>query len=334
MDKKIKGSGICLTQGGEDFIILENGCDIGYLKVPPQNIISNPINFKDDSGNIYKISIKTTLTEIYYDIELLTLRNQKGFKSFKNNLSFTIDDSALNFDVYEFLTTEEFITGHMKRIEWSSELINKQLFEISIIINVSILETLVRNVFKDSLDNLYFKHIQDHELDREILKFLKKYELLDGYLNKLLHININSSIVKLINFLNKFKFLNLKEKYIEILLSKINLSRNQKINAFTYLVKNLNKDVINFQQFNGDKSYASLLKNLFNIDVQKYIQSEKIEKKCIRDILIDMYQIRHKLIHGIEVYTVDEDKAKIFFEATEKLSNFIFDASNRMNNRY
>jgi len=87
----------------------------------------------------------------------------------------------------------------------------------------------------------------------------------------------------------------------------------------------LNKDEINFQQFKGAKSYSSILKTIFDIDIQTYIQSEKIDDVCIREILNDMYIMRHKLIHGVESSSsIDKDKADNFFDATKKLSDFIF----------
>lgn len=127
-DKKISGSGFALTSGGEEFIILENSYDIGYIKVPPQNIISNPSEFKDKSGNLYNITIKSTIMDVQWEIVSKKIVNQVGYEQFKDNMGFTIDDRVVDYDPYEFLSPDELITGHKIRIEWSQGLIDSSKY--------------------------------------------------------------------------------------------------------------------------------------------------------------------------------------------------------------
>ncbi|MCT7551045.1 hypothetical protein N5U04_10590 [Aliarcobacter butzleri] len=333
-DKKISGAGFALTSGGEDFLILQDGGILEDLKVPPKNIMSNPREFLDRDGNSYTITIKTNSIEIYWEIVPKKIVNEIGYKQFKNNMGFTIDDRAVDYDPYEYLSPDELITGHKRRIEWSQDLIDSGMYEVSVIMNVSSLETLIRDIFTSTDIHLFFAHVNDGELNNEILKFIKNYGLVSQYIDKLLHISNNKLCIKIIRMLKNIKYLQLDRQHLNYLLKQKIFTREEKINAFVYLVKNVDKNIIDFQQIRGSKSYLKLLKSLFDIDVQNFAQSEKVNKKCLKDYLFEMYPLRHKLIHGINEHIyLNEQIAKDYFEATNKISNFIFKKFHNMHGR-
>lgn len=330
----IKDTGYSLTSGGEDFLILQDGGILEDLKVPPKNIMSNPKEFFDRDGNSYTITIKTNSIEIYWEIVPKRIVNLNGYENFKNNMSFMIDDRAVDYDPYEFLSPDELITGHKIRIEWSQGLIDSGMYEVSLIMNVSSLETLVRDVFMSTDEHLFFAHVDDKELNNEILRFIKNYGLLSQYIDKLLHISNNKLCIKIIRMLKNIKYLQLDRQYLNYLLNQNIFTREEKISAFVYLVKNLDKSIIDFQQIRGSKSYLKLLKCLFDIDMQNFIQSEKVNKKCLRDYLFELYPMRHKLIHGINEHIyLNEQIAKGYFHATNKISNFLFKKFHNMHGR-
>ena len=61
---KITGTGFYLSQGGEEFILLENDYPLAGVIVPKENETSETVTFNDESGNEYQLKIKTTLTEL------------------------------------------------------------------------------------------------------------------------------------------------------------------------------------------------------------------------------------------------------------------------------
>lgn len=333
-DKKISGSGFALTSGGEEFLILEDIYDIGYLKVPPQNIISNPYEFKDKSSNSYNITIQSTLTGIKYTIVPKKIKDEKGFQFFKEHMIFMVNDREIYSDIYGYLSPSEIVTGHKQRLEWAENLIVNGLIEVSVIMNVSGWETLVRDVFMSTDTHLFFAHVNDEELNNEILRFIKNYGLSSQYTNKLLHIPNNKLCIKIIRMLKKIKYLQLDRQFLNYLLKQNIFTREEKINTFVYLVKNLDKNIIDFQQIKGSKSYLKLLKILFDIDVQNFIQNEKVNDKHLMNHLFEMYPMRHKLIHGINEYIYLNDQiAKDYFEVTNKISKFLFKKFHEMHGR-
>lgn len=332
--KRISGSEFALTNGGEDFLILQDGGILEDLKVLPKNIMCNLKEFFDRDGNLYTITIKTNGIEIYWEIVPKKIVNEIGYKQFKNNMGFTVDDRAVDYDPYEYLSPNELITGHKRRIEWSEDLIDSGMYEVSVIMNVSSLETLVRDVFMSTDEHLFFTHLYDKELNNEILRFIKNYGLSSQHIDKLLHISNNKICIKIIRKLKNIRYLQLDRQYLKYLLNQNIFTREEKINAFVYLVKNLDKSIIDFQQIRGSKSYLKLLKSLFDIDMQNFIQSEKVNNKCLREYLFELYPIRHKLIHGINEHIyLNEQIAMDYFEVTKKISNFLFKKFHNMHGR-
>ena len=57
--------------------------------------------------------------------------------------------------------------GHEKRLRWAQSSIEKELYEVSIILNVSSLETLMKDTFNGSFVSLYY-HILDEKLNDSI----------------------------------------------------------------------------------------------------------------------------------------------------------------------
>jgi hypothetical protein len=326
MDKNITGTGFYLSQGGEEFILLENGNPLVDVKVPKENETSETVTFNDKSGNKYQLKIKTTLTEISYEIELQNMVDEEGFNFFKDNVGFAVDDRELNYDPWEFYSPEDIEQGHEKRLKWAQSSIEKELYEVSIILNVSSLETLMKDTFNRGYVPLYYHHILDEKLNNSIMTFIRTYRLRKGFIKGLLSINKNNINQKIVSYIQKIKYINFDEFCLKYLLKNVNYSRDEKIGIFINLIRS-SKD-ISFQKLKGAKSFPWIFRNVFNIDISKFIQNDKINGIPLQDYIVEMFELRHKLIHGVELnIKIEKEESLVFQEVTKKLCEFIIDES-------
>jgi hypothetical protein len=326
MDKNITGTGFYLSQGGEEFILLENGNPLVDVKVPKENETSETVTFNDKSGNKYQLKIKTTLTEISYEIELQNMVDEEGFNFFKDNVGFAVDDRELNYDPWEFYSPEDIEQGHEKRLRWAQSSIEKELYEVSIILNVSSLETLMKDTFNRGYVPLYYHHILDEKLNNSIMTFIRTYRLRKGFIKGLLSINKNNINQKIVSYIQKIKYINFDEFCLKYLLKNVNYSRDEKIGIFINLIRS-SKD-ISFQKLKGAKSFPWIFRNVFNIDISKFIQNDKINGIPLQDYIVEMFELRHKLIHGVELnIKIEKEESLVFQEVTKKLCEFIIDES-------
>jgi hypothetical protein len=330
MDKNITGTGFYLSQGGEEFILLENGNPLVDVKVPKENETSETVTFNDKSGNKYQLKIKTTLTEISYEIELQNMVDEEGFNFFKDNVGFAVDDRELNYDPWEFYSPEDIEQGHEKRLRWAQSSIEKELYEVSIILNVSSLETLMKDTFNRGYVPLYYHHILDEKLNDSIMTFIRTYRLRKGFIKGLLSINKNNINQKIVSYIQKIKYINFDEFCLKYLLKNVNYSRDEKIGIFINLIRS-SKD-ISFQKLKGAKSFPWIFRNVFNIDISKFIQNDKINGIPLQDYIVEMFELRHKLIHGVELnIKIEKEESLVFQEVTKKLCEFIIDESVKLN---
>jgi hypothetical protein len=330
MDKNITGTGFYLSQGGEEFILLENGNPLVDVKVPKENETSETVTFNDKSGNKYQLKIKTTLTEISYEIELQNMVDEEGFNFFKDNVGFAVDDRELNYDPWEFYSPEDIEQGHEKRLRWAQSSIEKELYEVSIILNVSSLETLMKDTFNRGYVPLYYHHILDEKLNNSIMTFIRTYRLRKGFIKGLLSINKNNINQKIVSYIQKIKYINFDEFCLKYLLKNVNYSRDEKIGIFINLIRS-SKD-ISFQKLKGAKSFPWIFRNVFNIDISKFIQNDKINGIPLQDYIVEMFELRHKLIHGVELnIKIEKEESLVFQEVTKKLCEFIIDESVKLN---
>lgn len=330
MDKNITGVGFYLSQGGEEFILLENDYPLAGVIVPKENETSETVTFNDESGNEYQLKIKTTLTEISYEIELQNMVDEEGFNFFKDNVDFAVEDRELNYDPWEFYSPEDIEQGHEKRLKWAQSSIEKELYEVSIILNVSSLETLMKDTFNRGFVPLYYHHILDEKLNDSIMTFIRTYRLRKGFIKGLLSINKNNINQKIVSYIQKIKYINFDEFCLKYLLKNVNYSRNEKIGIFINLTRG-SKD-ISFQKLKGAKSFPCIFRNVFNIDISKFIQNDKINGIPLRDYIIEMFELRHKLIHGVDLNRkIGKEESLVFQEVTKKLCEFIIDESVKLN---
>lgn len=327
---KITGTGFYLSQGGEEFILLENGYPRGDVKVPKENETSEAIKFNDKSGNEYQLKIKATLTEISYEIELQNMVDEKGFNFFKDNIDFEVDDRELNYDPWEFFSPEDIEQGHEKRLRWAQSSIEKELYEVSVILSVSSLETLMKETFNGGYVPVYYHHISDEKLNESIMSFIRAYRLKKDFIKGLQNIDKNNINQKIVSYIQKIKYINFDEFCLKYLLKNVNYTRNEKISIFINLTRS-SKD-ISFQKLKGAKSFPWIFKNVFDIDISKFIQNEKTNGIPLRDHIVEMFDLRHKLIHGVELTRkIEKEKALVFQEVTKKLCEFIIDESVKLN---
>ena len=209
--KNIEGSMSVAAEGGR-LIILENGFDIAEITVPAPyfgadndsgSTTSEQDGFCDKSGNSYSIEVYSSMYGgVSFEITLEDTVDEDGVNHFENNYRVIFEEQEPEFDPWEYFSPEDIETGYEKRLRWSKELIDKEFYEVSIIINVSGLETLMKDIFKSN-DKFWFHHISDNELDTKILQFLKVYNLKDSFLIELMKSSANTREEKI----NVFKTL-------------------------------------------------------------------------------------------------------------------------------
>lgn len=299
--------GSVASEGG-NLLILENGYEVASVDVPTpyfgaeNNSDSTTMNedyFYDSYGNSYKITVYSSMYGgIDYEVEEEEVVDKQGVKTFKSNMEIIFDEHKPDYDPWEYFSPEEIETGYEKRLRWSNELIEKEFYEISIIINVSSLETLMKDLFKSN-SKLWFHHIDESELDDKIFQFLKVYNLKDTFLLELMKSNVKN-----------------KEEKIKVLEQAI----KEKLRN------------IDFQKTESQGSFNWLFNAVFEIKINVFLQSEEVHGKKLKEHFQEMYLLRHKLIHGVDIAeTIDETKSNLYYDVTKKVSDFLLDEMVKLN---
>ncbi len=295
------------TEGGE-LIILENGYDIASVDVPApyfgakKNIdstVQNEDYFNDSYGNSYKITVHSSMYGgVDYEVEEEEVIDKQGLKTFKSSMDIIFKEPKPKFDPWEYFSPEEIETGYEKRLRWSNELIKKEFYEISIIINVSSLETLMKDLFKSN-SKLWFYHIPESDLDTKIFQFLKVYSLKDTFLQELMKTPVST--------------------------------REEKLTALEQAIKDKLRN-IDFQKTEKQGSFNWLFNTTFGIQINVFLQSEEINNKKLKEHFEEMYILRHKLIHGVDIDgTIKKNESNLYYEVTKKVSDFLIDEMANLN---
>lgn len=254
--------------------------------------------FIDKYNNKYKITLQSSLKHVYYEIVPLEINSLKHAKLLKKNLLVSHTSKAKQNDLNYSLTLNEINNGYEKRLFWSDQLIQKGFFDISITVNVSSIETLLKDTFKNLNSEVWFHHIHDNNLNNEILLFLK--------------------------------VCNLKDFYLKELLNNSTLNRSKKLKILSEIATNQIKN-INFQELEGQGSFNWLIKKVLNIDIILFLQSEKLLEKNLKEHLKEMYILRHKIIHGTETEKIKKKTANLYNILTNKISTYIIKKVNSLN---
>jgi len=295
------------TEGGE-LIILENGYDIASVDVPSPNFgaeknidstVYNEDYFNDSYGNSYKITVYSSMYGgVDYEVEEEEIIDKQGLKTFKSSIEIIFEEPRPEFDPWEYFSPEDIETGYEKRLRWSNELIDKEFYEISIIINVSSLETLMKDLFKSN-SKLWFHHISESDLDTKIFQFLKVY--------------------------------NLKDTFLQVLMKTSVSTREEKIKTLEQVIKNKLRN-IDFQKIENQGSFNWLFNTTFGIEMNVFLQSEEIEGQKLKEHFKEMYLLRHKLIHGVDINgTIKENESNLYYEVTKKVSDFLINEMVKLN---
>ena len=158
------------------------------------------------------------------------------------------------------------------------------------------------------------------------MSFIRAYGLRKGYIRRLLNNDKNNFNKKIVSYIQKIKFINFDDFCLKYLLKNVGYSRDEKIRTFLNLTRNLKKDVISFQIIKGTKSFPWIFNKVFGINISSFIQNEKIDGVSLRDHLLEMFELRHKLIHGVDLNSnIEKEQALVFQEVTKKLCEFIID---------
>jgi hypothetical protein len=300
--------GIVAIEGGI-LVILENDNDvIAEINVPEpylgvdndsDNIVEATGSFSDSYGNSYSIIVYSSMYDgICYEIKPEDIVNKEGLNSFKSNIRVFFEEPEPEFDPWEYFSREEIETGYEKRLRWSNELIEKEFYEVSIIINVSSLETLMKDLFKSNSYH-WFHYVNEADLDRKILQFLNTYKLKDIFSQEFMKNSVNT-----------------KENKIKVLEQSIkNNIRN-----------------IDFQRVEHSGSFNWLYKLIFNIDIDTFLKSQELKNKKLKEHFNFMYELRHKLIHGVDLdENINNEESKLYYELTKQVSDFLLEEMAKLN---
>jgi hypothetical protein len=293
---------------GGSLVILENGYDIAHVNVPApyfgadndsDSTVEETDGFVDSFGNSYLITIYSSMYGgIYYEIEPEDIVDEQGLESFKSNIKVFFEEPEPAFDPWEYFSPEDIETGYEKRLRWSNELIEKEFYEVSIIINVSSLETLMKDLFKSNSKH-WFHYISDNELDTKIFQFLNVYKLKDSFLHGLMKTPASS--------------------------------REEKIKVLEHSIKDKLRN-IDFQKTENQGSFNWLFNLVFNINIDVFLQSEEIENKKLKEHFKEMYILRHKLIHGVDTRElIGKNESTLYYDVTKKVSDFLLEEMTKLN---
>jgi len=291
------------TEGGK-LRILEDGYEIASVVVPAPDFgaennsdstVYNEEYFSDSHGNSYKITVYSSMYGgINYEVEEEEIIDKKGLKNFKSSIDIIFEESK----PWEYFSPEEIETGYVKRLRWSRKLIEKEFYEISIIINVSSLETLMKDLFKNN-PKLWFRHISESDFAIKIFQFLKVYNLKDTFLQELMKTSINT--------------------------------RAEKIKILEQVIKDKIRN-IDFQKTENQGSFNWLFNMTFGINIDDFLKSEEINGKKLKEHFQEMYELRHKLIHGVDTdVTIKENESNLYFDVTKKVSVFLINEIEKLN---
>lgn len=184
----------------------------------------------------------------------------------------------------------------------------------------------MKETFNRGYVPVYYYHISDEKLNESIMSFIRAYRLKKDFIKGLQNIDKNNINQKIVSYIQKIKYINFDEFCLKYLLRNVNYTRNEFIN-----LTRSSKD-ISFQKLKGAKSFPQIFKNVFDIDISKFIQNEKTNGISLRDHIVEMFDLRHKLIHGVELTRkIKKEKALMFQEVTKKLCEFIIDESIKLN---
>ncbi len=318
MEKKYVTSINTILSYEDEVVILIDGNDVAYLSVPLDGIVSEPVKFK-----IYKNSYTITIKNIEFNneivISILDIKNEDKYNYFISNVEFDISSEKREFNMYEYMDRDEMITAEKTRIEWSESLIKHELYDISLIINVSCLESLMKEVFELSESSTFLKHIEDTDINKNICTFINSDDLRSSYIESLLNIKDTNRFLKIYWIVRKFN----KSKQLKYLLNSEKYSRENKINSLIHLLKHLYPSSISFQKLYGKKSFINVLEVLFNIDIKNFLDLNNYSK-----ILSEMYEYRHEITHGSECSkNIKKEDAEKYLKITKELSSFIISKS-------
>jgi len=63
-----------------------------------------------------------------------------------------------------------------------------------------------------------------------------------------------------------------------------------------------------------------------------FLQSEAIDGKKLKEHFEEMYILRHKLIHGVDIDgTIKENESNLYYEVTKKVSDFLISEMVKLN---
>ncbi|MDX4049964.1 hypothetical protein Q6A83_04145 [Aliarcobacter skirrowii] len=300
--------GTIAIEGGT-LVVLENDYDvIAEIKVPEpylgaekdsDSTVTEEDGFTDSFGNSYSISVSSSMYGgIDYEIEPEDVVNEEGLETFKSNIKVFFEEPEPPFDPWEYFSPEEIETGYEKRLRWSNELIEKEFYEVSIIINVSSLETLMKDLFKSNSKH-WFHYISEDELDTKIFQFLNVYKLKDSFLHGLMKTPASS--------------------------------REEKIKVLEHSIKDKLRN-IDFQKTENQGSFNWLFNLVFDINIDVFLQSEEIENKKLKEHFNEMYILRHKLIHGVDTHeSIEKNESTLYYNVTKKVSDFLLEKMARLN---
>lgn len=293
---------------GGKLIIFEDGYDIASVVVSApyfgaeNNADSTTVEtdyFCDSYGNSYKITVYSSMySGVDYQIKPEEIIDNEGLNSFKSNIKVLFEEPEPEFDPWEHFSLEEIETGYEKRLRWSKELIEKEFYEVSIIINVSSLETLMKDLFKSN-SKLWFHYVSEDDLNIKIFHFLDMYKLKDVFLQELMKSPANT--------------------------------REEKIQVLEQAIKDKLRN-IDFQKIEKQGSFNWLFGLIFGIQINVFLQSEEVNGKKLQEHFKEMYILRHKLIHGVDSNeTIGENESSLYYEVTKKVSDFLIDEIAKLN---
>jgi len=228
----------------------------------------------------------------------------------KNNLSF--DDMCglsssplgeiINEEIYD---DDEILYGYQKRMYWSYECIRNELYEVSLILNVSSIETLLKDVFLSNYEKWFNYVEEENELDDKILSFIETYRISNSFTKNILTKSSNQK-----------------------------LSKSNKIDSlFSTISKNFK--LLDFQQRYENKGFITRFKFFFNIDLDDFLNKTKYLRKSYKFYFDKMYDDRHKVIHGVELEKpLDKKTAEIYHKVSENFSVFLLDSIKKIKNEH
>ena len=291
---------------GGKLIILEDGYDIASVVVSApyfgaennaDSTTEETDYFCDSYGNSYMITVHSSMySGIDYEIKPEEIIDNEGLNSFKSNIKVLFEEPE--FDPWEHFSLEEIETGYEKRLRWSKELIEKEFYEVSIIINVSSLETLMKDLFKSN-SKLWFHYVSEDDLNTKIFQFLNAYKLQDSFLQELMKNPANT--------------------------------REEKIQVLEQAIKDKLRN-IDFQRIEKQGSFNWLFGLIFGIKIDVFLQSEEVNDKKLKEHFKEMYILRHKLIHGVDNNeTIGENESSLYYGVTKKVSDFLINEMAKLN---